>query len=371
MRILTHFMSQGKSLSWWQEEGVLSREILLYRAHLVQNSFDLIQVFTYDARDVALLARYAQDDPVYERLTALGPAQGKAGLLWWLTGVLRHRRAIAASTVLKTNQVSGAWAAILATLLFRRPFLFRMGYILSRRFALNGQKAKAFIARLVEHVGGRVSSRIVVTSQDAFNHFDSKPKFTGKVRLLPTYVDTGMFTAKTDYDFDLPVIAVGRMRPQKNLPALLEACKISGVGLTLVGRGEQEEELKAQAEQLGLAVRFIPQIDNADLALLMAEHSIFALPSLHEGLPKVLIEAMATGLICVGTRIPGTSDLVEDGKTGFLADGFDAQSIATAITRARKAADPGIGAAARALVETRFGLTGFVQKECDIIRDVA
>ena len=55
MRVLTLFLSAGKSLSWWQAEGLLSREILLYLELLRRGTFERIQVISYDAADRALV----------------------------------------------------------------------------------------------------------------------------------------------------------------------------------------------------------------------------------------------------------------------------------------------------------------------------
>lgn len=370
MRVLTLFLSAGKSLSWWQAEGLLSREILLYLEFLRRGTFERIQVFSYDAADRALVRSLAAKEPLYGRIDVIAPGAGRAGSGWGVKGVVANRAAIARSAFLKTNQISGAWAAILAQKLTGRPLVLRMGYVLSRRFALNGQRAKAAIARSVERIGTASAARVIVTSQEAEAHFAAQGVPPAKLRLLPTYVDTGIFAAKTDYDFDRPAIAVGRMRPQKNLMELMRACSAAGIGLTLVGKGEQEAELHKLAGSLGLPVDFVRSIDNAALAGLMRDHTLFLLPSLHEGLPKVLIEAMATGMICIATRIPGVTDLIDDGVSGYLIDGFDAAAIAAAIERARTERNPEVGAAARRKIEARFGLDVYADAEAAIYAEV-
>ena len=71
------------------------------------------------------------------------------------------------------------------------------------------------------------------------------------------------------------MIAVGRLRPQKNLPELIRAVAMAGRPLTLVGKGEQEAELRALAQSVGANVRFIAQIDNDALAALLRDHARF------------------------------------------------------------------------------------------------
>lgn len=371
MRVLTLFLTGGKSLRFWRDEGTFSREILVYRRLIETCAFDRVQLFSYDAADRALVAELAREDALYERFDVLAPASGRGGAGWGVSGVLRHRAAIGRSAAIKTNQVRGALPAILAARLTGVPLVFRMGYRLSRRLELNGQRAKAAAARALERAGARIAARIVVTSENVAADFRSDPAVAAKVRLLPTYVDTSVFAPAGGTDRHAPAIAVGRFTPQKNLAALLRGCALAGAGLTLVGKGPGEVELRALAAELPLAVRFAGTVDNDALPALLASHGLFVLPSLHEGLPKVLIEAMAAGMTCVASDIPGVTDLIDDGVTGYLIRGFAPEDIAAAIRRAREAGDPAIGRAARARIEERFGLERYVAAEAAVYREIA
>jgi glycosyltransferase involved in cell wall biosynthesis len=371
MRILTLFLSAGKSLRFWQREGLFSREILIYRELLKAGAFDRIQVFSYDADDRAALRELAATDPLYEKFDVIAPAQGRAGKAWALTGVLANRGRIAQSAALKTNQITGSAPAILAARLTGVPLVLRLGYVLSRRFSMNGQGLKAAVARAIEAAGARTAARIVVTSEAAAGHFRDSHAVGDKVRLLPTYVDTGAFAPAQVSSAEGDAIAVARFSPQKNLPALLRACALAGVPLTLVGKGEGEAELRSIAETSAVPVTFAGSIDNAALPDLLGRHGLFLLPSLHEGLPKVLIEAMAAGLTCIGSNIPGITDLIEDGVTGYLIDGFSPEDIAATIRRARERDDPEIGVRGRARIEAKFGLPVYLANEIAVFREVA
>jgi glycosyltransferase involved in cell wall biosynthesis len=80
-----------------------------------------------------------------------------------------------------------------------------------------------------------------------------------------------------------------------------------------------------------LAVR--PFVSRDDMPALYASHDIFVLPSLVEGMPLVLLEAMASGLAVVTTESSGMTDLVEDGHDGLLTIPGDATSLVTAMTK--------------------------------------
>lgn len=371
MRVLTLFLSSGKSLLSWHKDGILSREILIYRDLLKSGTFDRIQIFSYDAADREFVAELAGKTDFYRNIDVLAPDKGKLGGIWGLAGVLKHRARIARSTALKTNQVSGAWAAWLAAGISGVPLAFRMGYLLSRRFALNRQKFKAWVAQLVERAVARRAARIVVTSEEVATHFRSVPSLARKVVHLPTYVDTSIFEPKVDYDFGAPAITVARLRPQKNLAAMIKGCALAGCDLVIVGTGELEQELRELASGLPISVEFVAQMDNVELAWRLRQHSLFLLTSLHEGLPKALIEAMSVGLVAIGTPISGITDLIVDGETGYLTEGSDPESIAAAINRARTFADAEVGKRARKVIAKKFGLERYVAAESAMFAQIS
>jgi len=127
---------------------------------------------------------------------------------------------------------------------------------------------------------------------------------------------------------------VGRLAVQKNIDMLLHA--LDGISeqfeTVLVGDGELEGELKALAEKLHLEnVRFFGRADGADLIDLFAQADLFVLPSEREGMPLVLLEAMAMGLPTVATDIAGNRDVVIDGENGRLVPLNDAAAMRRAL----------------------------------------
>lgn len=370
-RVLTLFLSAGKSLKWWQDQGIFSREIMIYRRLLEMEAFDLVQIFSYDAVDHGLIATLARDDQIFNRFRILAPRRGRGGKAWGMIGVVSHRSAIAGSAVIKTNQISGAWAAVFAAWLTGVPLVLRAGYIQSRNLRLAGSRLKSVVAAMVERIGSWTAERIIVTSKIGADYFGKDLGAASKVRLLPNYVDVDAFAMKTGFDWDVPIVSVGRLSNPKNLPNLLRACAIVGVGVTLIGAGEKEEELRSLAATLPIAVHFRGKIDNAELPTLLADHAVFAIPSRYEGMPKALIEAMSVGLVCVGSDIPGVADLIEDGVTGYLAAGTGPEEIAAALRRAFSEKDATMGARARAKIESKFGLAQYAASEAAIFREIA
>lgn len=375
-RKLVFFLSFGGSLTKWKNEGILSREIRIIEEYLRSGVFDEILLFTYDSSDAALITRLALTKPSLTRLHALPPPRplnrvGKLGkVLYSLAGPLFHLSRIRRAGLLRTNQISGSWSALVAAIISRTPLVLRLGYILSRRHALNGKRMASFVSRLIERAAFSVAKAVIVTSELARDHVGKESGQPDKVHLVPTYVDPDVFRAKANYDFSRPVLYVGRLTAQKNLPELVRACAQTGRALHIVGSGEQQVELEELARQVSCSLSMLGKRTNEDLANLMHEYTIFVLPSLHEGLPKVLIEAMASGMICIGTNVPGTVDLIEDGVNGYLTDGVSAEALATTLRRAFSEERTALGQAARETVLQRFSIGVYAQSEAAILNQV-
>jgi N-acetyl-alpha-D-glucosaminyl L-malate synthase BshA len=131
------------------------------------------------------------------------------------------------------------------------------------------------------------------------------------------------------------VVFVGRFRPEKGVRYLIEAMEIirrksQNARLILVGEGPEEEDLKRLVEQLNLrdCVDFLGQVPNEEVPQYMAASDVFVLPSLAEGFPNVILEAMASGLAIVACRVSGLPEIVEDGGNGFLVESKNPEQIA-------------------------------------------
>lgn len=133
------------------------------------------------------------------------------------------------------------------------------------------------------------------------------------------------------------LVAIGRLAPQKNYPALLRAmARVEGAHLTIVGAGTEEEALRALAGQLALGkkVTFAGQIDRAGALALLADSDVFVQVSLFEGHSLALIEASTIGLPLIVSRVPSQVEGVTDpaGRAcGILVEQDDDAGLAAEI----------------------------------------
>ncbi|GAB4108191.1 MAG: glycosyltransferase [Phycisphaeraceae bacterium] len=136
----------------------------------------------------------------------------------------------------------------------------------------------------------------------------------------------------------LRLLTVGRLASVKGIPILLQAVKSlvndhPDLSLTIVGDGPERPAFERMADELGISthVRFTGYQNQQQVREHLQQHDIFVLPSFAEGVPVVLMEAMASGLPVVTTRIAGIPELVEDGVHGRLVPPGDPASLTDAI----------------------------------------
>lgn len=170
---------------------------------------------------------------------------------------------------------------------------------------------------------------------------------------------------------DIVIGTVARIQDVKNHRALVDAFALlraqhpglaARVKLSIVGDGPLLPAVRDQVAALGLQDAVWLPGSRADIAALLHTFSLFVLPSLAEGTPVSMLEAMACGLPVVASRVGGIPEVVDEGVQGLLAPVGDVAALAAAL--ARYALDPDLraahGRAARTRVEERFSLRAMV-----------
>jgi glycosyltransferase involved in cell wall biosynthesis len=156
---------------------------------------------------------------------------------------------------------------------------------------------------------------------------------------------------------DYVVLTPARLHPQKGHTYLLAAAaQVPDATFVLAGDGPLRRELEAEARTLGISDRCVILGYRSDVPELLAVADLFVLPSLYEGLPISVLEAMAAGRPVVATAIGGTDEAITSELSGLLVPPRDPVALASAIRRLR--ADPALAArlasAGRERVEREF-----------------
>jgi glycosyltransferase involved in cell wall biosynthesis len=134
------------------------------------------------------------------------------------------------------------------------------------------------------------------------------------------------------------ILAAGRLSPEKGYADLLRSMdalvhEFPQAHLLLAGSGPLEAELKAQAATLTGCVHMHFLGFRTDMRHLFRQSDVFALSSISEGLPNVVLEAMALGLPVAATRVGGLPEIIDDGDTGLLTSPKSPKEMTAAIAR--------------------------------------
>lgn len=205
----------------------------------------------------------------------------------------------------------------------------------------------------------------------------AKPEHWSKLKIIHCGVQVDRYASIPREDDETRMLFVGRLAHVKGLPILFEALKQMGVRtpptlkLRIVGDGPERTHLEALAAECEIDVTFTGFQTQDQVAEEMAACDFFVLPSLAEGVPVVLMEAMASRKPVIATRVAGVSELVEHGKSGLLTHAGDPAGLVDAILDMCDA--PGrrqdMGDAGRAKVEAAFDIDDEAARLAMLFRD--
>ena len=170
-------------------------------------------------------------------------------------------------------------------------------------------------------------------------------KFCDKdISVIPNGIDLERFSNLSKEDIrkklkikedEKVIIFVGTLRPVKGVKYLIKAMKIispknANTRLMLVGDGDERGNLEKLVKGLSLEeyVKFVGKVPNEKVPEYMAASDVFVLPSLSEGFPVTVLEAMASGVPIIATNVGGLPEIIKDGENGFLVEPKNPEKIA-------------------------------------------
>ena len=172
---------------------------------------------------------------------------------------------------------------------------------------------------------------------------------------------------------DILVGAIGSLYPVKGHKFLVRAAetllnRYDNVSFFIAGRGRLQESLQAEIEDKKLGGRFQLLGFRADVTSLLQATDIYVMPSLSEGLPLSLLEAMASGKAIVASDVGGIGEIISSQKSGLLVEPGSATQLVSAISNLVAYPDirRTIGGAAQREVSRNFGMSKMVEQYCNL-----
>jgi len=312
-------------------------------------------------------------------LSGLAAAMGMAG--WDLRSLARHMAYFAEAVV------AGRWMQESAIRHVHSHFASTVAVLAARVYGLKLSLTIHGSDEFIDPEGFGMAKKVAASSLIvAISQFGrsqimrfSAPRDWDKIEVVPLGVDPDIYSPRPfrAQPEKFEILSVGRLAPVKGVPILLAAIEKlvrdgRRVRLRLAGDGPSRKSLEEEAARRGLSehVRFEGSLKAPAVLALYRETDIFVQSSFAEGVPVVLMEAMAMEIPCVATRITGIPELIHDGIDGLLVTPSSVDELADAIVRLMD--DAGLrrrlGESARRQVSEHYNLSANVGKLASIFR---
>lgn len=222
-------------------------------------------------------------------------------------------------------------------------------------------------------------NRIIVNSEAMQKQISHLKFLDRKITIIENSVDTSMYNPNIDYGKtrkelglnteNSVIVTVGRLNKEKGHRFLLEAAHdviraFPDAVFLIVGKGPLEVELKNMAKELGLSKNVIFTGFFKDLPKILKLMDIFVLPSVSEGVPVCLLEAMAAGKPVIATNVGGVPEIVHHEKTGLVIESRNVHGLAKAIILLLEDKEKAkeLGEKGQAFINKRFSTEVMIQK---------
>ncbi len=333
-------------------------------------AFDEVRYFSYLDES---LASFTGDAELLARVRVL-PGRRLHPWAYAFLMAQRHRRAMRDCSVFRVFQATGVIPALLARRRWGIPFVTTYGFSYER---LARSRTRGHLRGIVTRLGLSAASAVIVPTDELRDLIASRVG-AAKVHLVPNGVDTLRFRPGAGPTDTRPALLyVGRLSAEKSLGTLLDAAaKLRArfdLGVVMVGEGPEQLALEAQGRALGVPLEFVRFMDHRELPRLYARARAFVLPSLTEGHPKVLLEAMACGVPCLASNVGGSRAILAGGDAGLLFEAGDVGGLAGRLEHVLTQPEVAqrLAERARALVVERYDLARLVASEIVLLRHVA
>lgn len=369
--VISLFFTRNISLSTWLEKGLFDREKLIYEKYIDEEICTSINWFTYGTNDEKIAKQLIEEGKlnkniyVYQMPKIFNTLIGR--MIYSFLVPFLYLKVLKNSSVIKTNQIDGSISAVIAKFLTKKPLIVRTGFTLSL-FAMRMKKNRLilFVVYIIELLAYKLSNKIIVSSKYDKEYIVKRYKVKiNKVHVLYNYINSEKFYNKNIQRDSDRILTVVRLTEQKNLFNLIEAISETNYILDIYGDGSLKEQLISHADKFNAKVNFLGIVSNDRLTDIFNKYNYFILASYYEGMPKVLLEAMACGCVCTGTNVMGINEVIKNNFNGYLSKSVESKDIRDMIVSMK--IDDNILINASKTITTNFTLNSFIKKEKAII----
>ena len=323
MKVLLVF-TYGYSLKTWEKSGTLAKELELYNKLSSKYGIKFIFLTYGDTTDIEINLNN-EDIKVVPIYSFIKKYENK--LLNYIYSffipfkVYKKFKEIEKINIIKQNQLIGSWVSVILKFLLKKPLYIRTGYDMYK-FSIDEKKNSfiVYLYKILTKFSFYYSNFYTVSSKSDIRFLNSELGLgADKLFLRPNFIATKTFN---DYKnrYRNKILCVGRLERQKNYEYLIKELSGTGIELDIVGRGSLEKELIEISKKFNIKLNLLGKIDNHQLKKVYQKYSYFVNPSLFEGCPKTVLEALSNGCVVIASNIPNHSEIITNYENGYIFD---------------------------------------------------
>ena len=364
-------MTHSGSLSRWQTNGIISRELKLYK--LLEKKGITTTLMSYgepnterrlaNVHGINIICIRDYIPWIFRPIEDSAVAKSIGVIIWCL------KASDGSFDIAKTNQMRGAWNAVIIRILLGTRVVLRCGYEWHMFAQYANERAYAQALKLaISVICYRVATSVIVATHRDKNHAIKKLGVRpSKITVNGNWIDVTEFkpdpNRKRD---DSRIVFLGRADMQKGLHDIINSLPKEKLLEVYGDTTEKFENLLKDRDINRDQIEFKGVIRNTEVSDMMRSRLYFIMPSYYEGHPKSLLEAMSSGMAAICRNSPGVADIVIPGYNGFLFnDRSELHDIFKELDRSPLTVKK-IGATARDFIESYYGLKSHVERECDV-----
>ncbi len=359
--------SFGVTLKIWARQGLIERENRYYACFKKYNT--RVSFLTYGETDLDF-------QPMLSSAQILPKKYLNHPLLYALFAPLVHWKAFRKTNIFKSNQSQGALVGFLGKLVSHRSkFVVRCGWVRTREMMVKEQRLSGWRLKKAifsEWLGFRLADAIiVVTPSDRDYVLVNYNVDKRKITVIPNAVDEQLFSyadQQIPIQEKLKIVLIGRLVEMKNFQGVLQAvAKVNHpCEVVIVGEGPYKDKLIEIQRKYCLNINFMGNVKNDEIPVILRENNVFVMTQFYaSGMPKVILEAMSTGLITLSSNIRAHRELITHNENGLLCKS-DVGSIAQTLQMLIDMRDSSLQAMrekARENIEKKHSMTFCAKKE--------
>ena len=353
----------------WKRIGIADREMSYYELFPKNYNFGLLTYDRYIGKKT--FKKYSKFKFIYNKYKL-------PSFLYSIIVPVLFMRKIKNYDVIKTNQLWGAWIAILIRLLDpSKKIIIRAGFIW-RDHKLSENKLvhvlRKVTMKLIIPILLKYCHKLFLASNEDLNYLKNNynnKHLNNKSVILFNGVDVEKYEFKYQkYNFNqgLRIVSIGRLVYMKNIQSVITALNYldNDIQYTIVGTGPFETKLRKISAKYNLKINFLGNIFNDEIPNILVDNDLIIIPQLYgSGISKVMLEAMACGTIVIGSKIEPHEILIKHQESGYLC-GFKAKHIKETIQEVISTnhdALARISLNARKIVEQKYSMQSMINKE--------